>query len=98
MPKGRKFTAAEKHFREKEEKLLKENRRTLETLNKAVEAVADLKKENDALKAEVESLKEQVAFFADKADMSPEELKRLIESQRRLGAAANILLSHGGCY
>lgn len=83
MPKGKKFDAAEKHFMEKKVKLEKELKEARARTIEAVEKADRLQIENDALRKENEQLKSAAEMFAKANNLSPEDLKALLESSKR---------------
>jgi hypothetical protein len=90
--KGKKFDAAEKHFKKKEEQYLKKIK-AMEELIAAKDAkdkekdsiIADLKEQNAVL------LVQNKKFF-DICHMSEEDLKILIEKDRNVAKAASCML------
>lgn len=84
MPKGKKFDAAEKHFKEKERRL---NRLIDVHSNAAKEAYAQidkLKAENEALKKEMEEVKAINEQLKQLHNLSDDDIKTLLQRSRSL--------------
>ena len=98
MPKGKKFDAAEQHFLKKKQELDKVVKKANETARLAVEHAATLKCENDALKAENERLKAEHELLLKRCEMTPEDLKRALNTEKHMATllAVTKLSNYGG--
>lgn len=72
MPKGKKYTAAEKHFLEEKHKLLKKLRAAQERSKRCTELEAEV----EVLTAQVEALENEKAELLKKLGMTPAERER----------------------
>lgn len=91
MPKGKKFDAAEKHFKEKERKL----KHLIDVhSNAAKEAYAQidaLKAENEALKKEMEEVKSINEQLKQLHNLSDDDIKALLQRSRSLNTFSEMM-------
>ena len=91
MPKGKKFDAAEKHFKEKERRL---NHLIDVHSNAAKEAYAQidkLKAENEALKKEMEDVKAINEQLKHLHNLSDDDIKALLQRAHSLNTFSEML-------
>lgn len=91
MPKGKKFDAAEKHFKEKERRL---NHLIDVHSNAAKEAYAQidkLKAENEALKKEMEDVKAINEQLKQLHNLSDDDIKALLQRAHSLNTFSEML-------
>ena len=79
MPKGKKFDAAEKHFREKEIRLNRQLRAAEDARRAAEKHDAETTAENQKLEAENEKLRAENVRLAELMELTPEQRKDLFE-------------------
>ena len=94
MSKGRKFTAAEKHFYEKELTLRQEMRKTEEWAEQIINVNNQLAKENKQLKKDFDELKEKYDKLLKYKDMTNYEIETALKTDQMLsgfGAITNNL-------
>lgn len=80
--RGKKFTAAEKHFLEKEMKLRKFIKQLEESKTNAESKSIELERQNKALQSEVERLTAENEKFKEISGLSEKDLKLLIDSAK----------------
>lgn len=87
MPKGKKFDAAEKHFKKKEE----DYQRRIKYLEGAVSQLqSDMSRlagENGTLLAENDSLKDWVERLLSYTELSKEDIRKVCEQDKKRGEA-----------
>ena len=100
MPKGKKFTAAEKHFSKK----IEERDKTIKYLRTRNEELLDEKylllKENEDLKFKLDYANKALEELSKLNDLSPEDTKALVDRATNINEALNILgiTKHLGMY
>ena len=99
--KGKKFTAAEKHFQKKEEQYLKRIK-SLELVNeKLTRQETVLSEENCVLKKQNEELARSNAKLLELCKLSQEDLAILVKKEKDVAEAARgmlALMRHSGVY
>lgn len=90
MSKGKKFTAAEKHFLEKENQYRKEIRRLDEALAKALTANVTLAKKNVSLQEELTKVAAERDEALKLSNLSTEELQRHIKATQNVSQAVGM--------
>lgn len=83
MPKGKKFDAAEKHFKKKEEDYQRRIRNLETTLTQLRANVRLLEGKNSELITENDSLKEWVERLLTYTELSKEDIKAVCEQDKR---------------
>lgn len=78
MSKGKKYSAAEKHFLKKEEAYRKEQKRLYDNLDAAYSTINQLRKEIIDLNAQISELTVERDEILKLSAMSPDELKKHI--------------------
>ena len=100
MPKGKKFTAAEKHF----QGIIDSKNKTIKMLTKSRNELLDEKysliKENEDLKSKLDYVNKALEELSKLNDLSPGDIKALVDSASNVNAALNILgiTKHLGMY
>lgn len=93
MSKGKKFDAAEKHFKKKEE----DYQRRIKHLEGAISQLqADMSRlagENGELLAENDSLKDWVERLPSYTELSKEDIKKVCEQDKKRGEAMTAFIS-----
>lgn len=93
MSKGKKFDAAEKHFKKKEE----DYQRRIKYLEGAISQLqADMSRlagENGELLAENDSLKDWVERLLSYTELSKEDIKKVCEQDKKRGEAMTAFIS-----
>ena len=88
--KGKKFTAAEKHFNEKLEKINREMKALKDENRKLIKRNAYLEKRNAALTESINNLVEDNEKLMKYSNMTEEELKNAKERDRALANVESI--------
>lgn len=91
MAKGKKFTAAEKHFYDKEIYYRKEVRRLEEALAAAQVTIEDLRAENASLSHELVKLMNERDEALKLSDLSLEEIQRHIKATQNVSQVFDML-------
>ena len=82
MLKGKKFTAAEKHFQDKEVALRQEMRKTIEWSEEIINVNNQLYKENRQLKKDFDELKEKYSKLLEYSNMTEEDIKTALHKDK----------------
>lgn len=98
--KGKKYTAAEKHFHKKEVKYQHAMKRLSESIQQCKEENEQLKKQNECLQAQVNHLQSQVDTLIEISKMSEDEYNKFLKDNERARKVASTLsaLSQFGQY
>ena len=94
--KGKKFTAAEKHFEKKRIQLDKRIKYLEEQLDLTRRELRDTIAKYDFCKRENEELKDWVERLLQYTELSKEDIKEACEKDKRLGEALSWLSRFGG--
>lgn len=93
--KGKKFTAAEKYFHEKEVKLRKEIQSYRDSIKEKNEMIKALESEVDSLKNENVSMEQWIERLLEYTELSKEDIKAACEKDKKLARAASLILRIG---
>lgn len=100
MSKGKKFSAAEKHF----QGIIDSKNKTIKMLTKSRDELLDekysLMKENEDLKSKLDYANKALEELSKLNDLSPGDIKALVDRATNVNAALNILgiTKHLGTY
>ena len=82
MAKGKKFDAAQKHFEGKKIELEKQIKALTARVSEQNKTISEQKGQIDALSSENQQLKEWIERLLEYTEISKEDLKKLIESEK----------------
>lgn len=89
--KGKKFNAAEKHFKEKEEKFKKEVKNLSDALLQQSQINTELFRENHRLVEELNQLKKEYAKLLEYSGLSINDIQTALKAEAAIVSFAGIL-------
>lgn len=90
--KGKKFTAAEKHFQEKEAKLRKEMNDWRTVAIERAEEIVELKEELRQAKSTIAQQQDWIERLLQYTELSLEDIKAACEKDKAVAACADLLI------
>lgn len=87
MPKGKKFSAAEKHFEKRKLEYERRIKVLTDNLNTATNSLKELNQELSETKAEKAQLEEWIERLLQYTELSKEDIKAACEKDKNAGAA-----------
>jgi chromosome segregation ATPase len=90
MPKGRKYSAAEKHFLELERRLNLRLQRSEESLAECQGKLSDAEKTVEELRYKNEELRDWIRRLLSYTEMSKEDLEATISHDKSVASAAKV--------
>lgn len=91
MPKGKKFNAAEEHFKKKEELLRGEIKRLRSETSSKNGLISELSEKCAKLEIENQGLKEWIERLLEYTELTPEEIAARVESDKKARKALDSL-------
>jgi len=91
MGKGKKFTAAEKHFQDKEVTLRQEMRKTIEWSEEIINVNNQLTKENKQMKKDFDELKEKYSKLLEYSNMTEEDIKTALRKDKGMDQFGSLM-------
>ena len=90
--KGKKFTAAEKHFQEKEAKLRKEMNEWRTVASERAENIVELEEELRQAKSTIAQQQDWIERLLQYTELSLNDIKAACEKDRAVAACADLIL------
>lgn len=94
MSKGKKFTAAEKHFQKNIDSKNKMIKRLESHYNELLEEKYKLMTENENLKLQVTYLEKTLNELTKLNNLSPGDIKTLVDKSTKINNALDLILKH----